>query len=106
MIYLCVTTVTADAAPDLARSLVEEQLAACVNIVPQVRSIYRWQGEVHDDAESLLLIKTSPKTLSAFESRLRELHPYDCPELLCLPIEKGMEQYMSWVEQMTTGSSR
>ena len=101
MIYLCISTVSSSAAPQLARRLVEERLAACVNIVPGVRSIYRWEDELCDEAESVLLIKTSPRTLGGFEERFRELHPYENPELLMIPIEDGLKEYLSWVVQMT-----
>lgn len=101
MIYLCISSVDTNAAPDLARRLVEERLAACVNIVPGVRSVYRWEGEIKDETECVLLIKTSPRSLGGFEDRFRELHPYDCPELLFIPIEEGMKEYMKWVDEMT-----
>ncbi|MGE3164834.1 MAG: divalent-cation tolerance protein CutA [Planctomycetota bacterium] len=101
MIYLCVSTVDAASAPGLARQLVEEQLAACVNILPSCRSIYRWDHEIHDESECVLLIKAAPRTLGGFEERFRQLHPYDCPELLMIPIEDGLKEYMTWVTEMT-----
>ena len=101
MIYLCITTVGAAEAPTLARQLVEERLAACVNIIPAVRSIYRWEGQVRDEEEALLFIKTSPRTLGGFEERFRKMYPYECPELLIVPIEEGLKEYLHWVEEMT-----
>ncbi len=101
MIYLCISTVQAKDASDLARRLVSEHLAACVNIVPRVRSIYRWEGELREEEESLLFMKTSPSTLGGFEERFRDLHPYDCPELIIIPIEEGLKEYLAWVEEMT-----
>ncbi|MFQ5655341.1 MAG: divalent-cation tolerance protein CutA [Planctomycetota bacterium] len=106
MIYLCISTVGAADAPELARRLVEERLAACVNILPGARSIYRWQGRVCDEEEAVLLMKTSPRTVGGFEERFRELHPYDCPELLIVPIEEGLKEYLAWVDEMTTPPHR
>ena len=101
MIYLCISTIAAPDALELARRLVSERLAACVNIVPHVQSVYRWKGKICEDDEAVLLIKTSPSTLGGFEERFRELHPYDCPELLFIPIEEGLKEYLTWVEDMT-----
>lgn len=90
-------------APDLAagarigRSLVEEGLAACANLVPGVRSIYCWQGELHDDAEVLLIVKTRASLVPALTSRVRTLHPYELPEVLALPVAGGSEPYLDWV---------
>jgi periplasmic divalent cation tolerance protein len=81
----------------LARALVGEGLAACVNVVPGVRSIYRWQGELHDDAEVLLVAKTRADRAEAFDARVRELHPYELPELLRLPVAGGSAAYLDWV---------
>lgn len=81
----------------LARALVEEGLAACVNMLPGVRSIYRWEGEVHDDAEVLLVVKTSAARGDALVERLASLHPYDVPELLLLSVVGGSEAYIDWV---------
>jgi periplasmic divalent cation tolerance protein len=81
----------------LARALVAEGLAACVNVVPGVRSVYRWQGELHDDAEVLLVAKTRADRAEAFGVRVRELHPYELPELLRLPVVGGSAGYLDWV---------
>ena len=101
MIYFCVATAPTDGAAELARRLVEERLAACVNIVPKVRSIYRWEETIHDEEESLLLIKTAPRTAGGFEARFRDLHPYDCPELLMFSVDEGLKEYFAWVESVT-----
>ncbi len=101
MIYLCISSVGVADAPVLAKRLVAEKLAACVNILPAVQSVYRWQGKICEDEECLLFIKTSPSTLGGFEKRFQELHPYECPELLFIPIEEGLKDYLSWVEEMT-----
>jgi periplasmic divalent cation tolerance protein len=81
----------------IARALVEERLAACVSLVPAVRSIYRWQGAVEDDTEVLLVIKTHAERIEALASRLRALHPYELPELLALPVAAGLGPYLDWV---------
>jgi periplasmic divalent cation tolerance protein len=86
----------------IARTLVSEGLAACVNRVPGVMSTYRWQGAVHDDAEVLLLIKTTAQRLEALRARLLELHPYDVPELIALPIERGHAAYLAWLREAVT----
>ena len=87
---------SADEAATIARALVERGLAACVNVVPGVRSFYRWQGKIEDDAEHLLVIKTSDDKLAALDAALAELHSYDCPELVVLPIAGGSDAYLSW----------
>jgi len=81
----------------IARALVEERLAACVNLVPAVRSIYRWQGAVEADTEVLLVIKTRAERIDALASRLRVLHPYELPELVALPVVAGLGPYLDWV---------
>lgn len=95
---LCLSTCPdADSAARIARTLVEERLAACVNQVPGVASTYRWQGEIHDDAEVLLLIKTSRERFDALRTRLLELHPYELPELIALDIADGHAPYLDWL---------
>jgi periplasmic divalent cation tolerance protein len=88
---------SADVAATVGRTLVEERLAACVNIVPAVRSIYRWESTIHDDAEALAIIKTTAKRVAAMRDRLVELHPYDVPEAIELPVAGGHPPYLAWV---------
>lgn len=81
----------------LARALVSERLAACVNVVSGVRSFYRWEGAVLDDAEVLLVAKTRGDRCAALAARVRDLHPYELPEVLALPAVAGSEAYLDWV---------
>lgn len=97
---LC-TAPSADVGAQLARGLVEAELAACVNIVPEVRSIYRWQGETHDDAEQLLVIKTRASRFEQLAQWIRSHHPYSEPEIIALPITAGSPSYLAWVAAMT-----
>lgn len=87
----------------IAEALVGERLAACVNQLPGVRSTYRWQEAVHTDNEELLLIKTTGDRLAALELRLLELHPYEVPELIAVPVERGHQPYLDWVRQQSQG---
>jgi periplasmic divalent cation tolerance protein len=88
---------SADVAAAVARTLVEERLAACVNIVPAVRSIYRWESAIHDEAEVLAIVKTTAARVVAMRERLVELHPYDVPEALELSVAGGHPPYLAWV---------
>lgn len=81
----------------LGRKVVEERLAACANVVGGVTSVYRWQGEVVEEAESLALIKTTGDRIEALRERVSELHPYDTPEFVALRIDAGSEDYLSWI---------
>jgi periplasmic divalent cation tolerance protein len=95
---LVLTTWPADRDPmPLARALVEERLAACVGILPEMRSCYAWQGEIHDDAERQLLVKTTRDAVSRLRARLGELHPYETPEFLVLPVIAGSAAYLAWL---------
>ena len=100
-----VTAGSEEEAAKIARTLVEERLAACANIVPQIRSIYRWEGKVEDGAEALLLIKTSETSLSALENRVRELHSYDVPEVIALKLDQGSAPYLDWLGESCSPSS-
>ena len=80
----------------LAEQLVEERLAACVNIIPQLYSVYRWQGRVEQDEEQLLLIKTAADRLDALQEKLLRVHPYETPEFVVLPIEELRGPYAQW----------
>ena len=91
-----------DKAAEVARILVTEQLAACVNLLGPVRSIYRWQGEISDDSETLAVIKTTRERFEALKARLVELHPYEVAEVIALPVEAGHAPYLAWVEAETT----
>jgi periplasmic divalent cation tolerance protein len=86
-----------DKAADIARTLVSEGLCACVNLVPPVRSIYRWQGEICDERETLAIIKTTRERFDALRDRLVALHPYEVPEVIALPVEAGHPPYLDWV---------
>jgi periplasmic divalent cation tolerance protein len=96
-VVVLITAANEEAAAKLAHSLVNEKLLACANIVPSVRSIYRWQGQVHDQREALLVCKTARDKIDALKLRLAELHPYDTPELLALPVEAGLDKYLAWI---------
>jgi len=85
----------------IANALIAEQLAACVNIVDNICSIYRWQGGIQSSPESLLTIKTRANLIPTIESRLRELHSYDVPELVAIPIVHGARPYLEWLLSST-----
>jgi len=89
------------AAERLAERLVEEKLAACVNILAPCRSIYRWKGAVQHDEEHPMLIKTTHERYAALESALRAGHPYELPEIIAVPIERGFAPYLEWVAAET-----
>ena len=81
----------------IAETVVGERLAACVNIVPGLTSIYRWEGQIQRDAELLLLIKTRRAVYPLLEARIRVLHPYQVPEIIALPIQAGSAAYLDWI---------
>ncbi len=96
-VVVLVTAPSADAAADIARAVVTEKLAACGNVVPAVRSIYRWKGELQDETEALLVLKAPRKRFPELCDRVRALHPYELPEVIALPIEAGHEPYIDWI---------
>jgi periplasmic divalent cation tolerance protein len=104
-IAIVLTTVGADErAEQLARQLVDERLAACVNVHPPMVSLYRWKGAVERETECQIVIKTTRDRLAALEARLRELHPYELPEFVVLPVDGGSPGYLHWVrEQVSDG---
>ncbi len=106
MTDVCVVLVTVPsraAGEAMAEALVGEQLAACVNIIGPIRSVYRWQGEICRDDEHLLLIKTTADRYAGLEARVRALHTYDNPEVIALPVEQGAAAYLEWVARSVTG---
>lgn len=101
-VYLVYCTFpSADTAAQVATTLVSETLAACVNIVPGVRSIYVWKGKVCDDGEVLALLKTTEHRFEQLRDRLVALHPYDCPEVIAVSVQDGFDPYLDWVAANT-----
>lgn len=100
LVVLC-TFPAGDKAAEVARAIVGEKLAACVNLLPAVRSIYAWKDELCDDSETLAVIKTTRCRFVDLRARLVTLHPYDCPEVIALPVEAGHDDYLKWVVDST-----
>lgn len=92
------------AAEKLADALIEQRVAACVNILAPCRSVYRWQGAVQHDEEHPVLIKTTRESYAALETAIRRTHPYELPEIVAVPIERGLPAYLAWVAAETTPS--
>jgi periplasmic divalent cation tolerance protein len=92
------TCATEADAERLARALVTARLAACVNVVPRVRSFFHWKGKIEDAKECLLIIKTSRALFPALEAEMERLHPYELPELLALPVVAGARNYLNWMQ--------
>src|SRR3954467_6584833 len=99
---IVLTTLPADVdAAAFAESLVEARVAACVNLMPIMQSIYRWQGQIEQDSERQVVIKTSRLRIDALWQRVRDLHPYDVPEFVVLPIVDGNQGYLQWIGDST-----
>ncbi len=97
LVTVFMTAPDAEVAERLARTLVTERLAACANVVRDVVSVYRWEGEVRRDSEVLVILKTTAAALDSLESRAVELHPYDVPEVLAVPVLGGYGPYLEWI---------
>jgi periplasmic divalent cation tolerance protein len=100
-IVVFVTCGSEEEALKIAHSLVEERLAACVNLVSPVRSIYRWEGKIWDEKEWILFIKTQKESFEELEKKVKSLHSYSVPEIIGLPIVEGSSSYLQWLEEMT-----
>jgi periplasmic divalent cation tolerance protein len=100
LVVLCTCPDEATAA-GIATALLAAELAACVNCVPGIRSMYRWEGQIRDDTEVLLVIKTRVARYAALEAALRASHPYDLPEIIALPVVGGSQDYLRWIGQAT-----
>ena len=96
-----VTASSQEEARSIAEAIVSERLAACANIIGEVRSIYRWEGEVRDEPEVLMIIKSRAEHFGALEARIRELHSYSVPEIIALKISDGSAPYMDWLFRET-----
>jgi periplasmic divalent cation tolerance protein len=94
-----ITAPELETASRIARALVEERLAACVNLLPGIRSVYRWEGTIEEDAEVLLVVKTRADRAGALVDRVIALHPYDVPEVVLLPAVGGSPTYLDWVRK-------
>lgn len=92
---------SASSAQQLARQLVAERLAACVNCLPGVQSIYRWQGTVEEAQETSLLIKTTQARYAELEAFIKQAHPYDVPEIIAIPLSTGLPDYLAWIVEET-----
>lgn len=99
------TVPSAEVAEELVRTLVEERIVACGNIIPGLTSIYRWKGEVEEDEEVLVIFKTTTDAVPRLLERAPELHPYEVPEVLVLPLEAGYAPYLGWVGESVSSSS-
>jgi periplasmic divalent cation tolerance protein len=97
-----VTAGSAEEAATIGRTLVEERLGACANIVPRIRSIYRWKGKIYDEQEFLIIIKTRTSQFEAVQKRVKELHSYEVPEIISFPVALGLPQYLEWVSTETS----
>ena len=86
-----------DRAQAIADALVEERVAACVNVVPGLQSVYRWKGEVHHDTEAMLLVKTTRDRFEALKQAVLKHHPYELPEVIAVPVDRGHTPYLEWV---------
>lgn len=102
LLVLCTAPAEGDVAAKLARGLVDQRLAACVNVIAGLRSFYRWEGAVQDDPEVQLLIKTRKSRFEALRAWLDDNHPYSVPEILGLPIAEGGKSYLDWLVEETT----
>jgi periplasmic divalent cation tolerance protein len=101
-VVVLTTLASADEAVALIRALLERRLIACGNIVPGVRSIYRWEGKVADEQEVIVILKTRAVRVDALEMAFGELHPYKVPELLALPVAAGLHKYLEWIDDETS----
>lgn len=102
LLLIITTAPDQETATLLAKSLVEQRLAACVNILPQATSVYEWEGKLELTGEALLLIKSTRDNYTKVETALRAQHPYELPEILAVPVEQGLQGYLDWVERCTT----
>lgn len=103
-IVVLITAPSNDVARQIAQLLVEQKLAACVNIIPKITSIYSWEGKIQEDEELLLIAKSWLELFaSQFVPAVQSIHPYQVPEILALPINNGLQTYLDWMQQVTAG---
>jgi periplasmic divalent cation tolerance protein len=100
-IVVFITAPGEEPAVAIARALVETRLAACANLIKGVRSIYSWQGSIEDDTEVLMIVKTRKELFDSLKSKIKELHSYEVPEIIALPIIAGSDDYLKWLREST-----
>jgi periplasmic divalent cation tolerance protein len=100
-IVVFVTTASEEEAVRIARSLVESRMAACANVIPQVRSVFRWEGKVSEELECLMILKSRGELFGALEASIRQLHTYKVPEIIAVPLVAGSAAYLQWVRDET-----
>jgi periplasmic divalent cation tolerance protein len=100
-VVIFVTTSSPAEARKIGRALVEEKLVACANIIPQIRSIYRWQNKVHDEPEALMVLKTRSGRIQKIIKKVQSLHSYSVPEIIAVPVVAGSKEYLSWIDLVT-----
>ena len=99
-VVVLVTTPTRDEGERIARAVVAEHLAACVNVLPEIRSFFFWEGTIQDEQETLLVIKSREDRFEALAARIRALHSYTVPEVIALPVVRGSETYLAWIDKV------
>lgn len=101
-IVVLVTTSTHEEGETIARRLVEDRLVACVNVIPNIRSVFRWEGALSQENEALMVIKSRRDRFPALVTAVKKLHSYSVPEIIALPIVEGSEEYLRWIDEVTT----
>jgi len=104
--FLYITAGSAKEAREIARLLIKERLVACANIIDRIRSLYWWDGEVKDEAEAVLIVKTTADRVEAVVARVKALHSYDCPCVVALPIEGGNPDFLDWIASETAAAGK
>lgn len=105
VVFVYITAPKREEAEAIGRALVNEKLAACVNIIPGMRSIYRWQGKVEQANETVLIVKTQTALFEKAAERVRDLHSYTCPCIVSLPVSAGVPAFLEWIRESTTGEN-
>lgn len=100
-IVVFITAPNEDEAARISKTIVEERLAGCVNIVRGIRSIYTWQGKIEDESEALMIVKTQKGLFESLSKRIKEVHSYTVPEIIAIPIINGSEDYLKWLKEVT-----
>ncbi|MFN3477596.1 MAG: divalent-cation tolerance protein CutA [Candidatus Methylomirabilales bacterium] len=100
-IVVLITTSSQEEAGKIGKALVEERLAACINIVPEIQSFFSWQGKLEEEREALMIVKTKASLFPSLVERVKALHSYTVPEIIALPIQIGSEGYLRWIDEVT-----